>query len=151
MFRNYDLRFLIPYVVLLLSLTGLVIWYEVAYRKEDSWPETIVAIGQGLGSVVSATFIIFATVEGIAYMVLAFMRLRQLKEESEERQKEALLKGLQEGREKGRQEGLQEGRQEGLQEGRQEERRKWEAWIRRGEEERAAGRPFDEPPPSDRG
>lgn len=139
MFRNYDLRFLIPYVVLLLSLTGLVIWYEVAYRREDSWPETIAAIGQGLGSAVSATFIIFATVEGIAYMVLAFMRLRQLKEESEEKQKEALQKGLQEGIEKGRQEG------------RQEERRRWEDWVRRAEEERAAGRPFDEPPSSEQG
>lgn len=141
MFRNYDLRFLIPYIILLLSLTGLVIWYEVAYRAEDSWPETIVAIGQGMGSAVSATFIIFATVEGIAYMVLALMRLRKLKEENEEKLQEGLQKGIQEGRE--------EGRKKGREEGRKEERRKWEGWIRRGEEARAAGLPFDEPPPSE--
>ena len=140
MFRDYDLRFLIPYVILLWCLTGLVVWYEVAYRTEDSWPETVAAIGQGIGSAVSATFIIFATVEGTVYMVLALMRLRQLKEESEEKQKEARQKGLQEGRE--------EGIKQGLEEGRQEERKRWEAWLQQGEEARAAGLPFDEPPPS---
>ena len=132
MFRDYDLRFLIPYVILLLALTGLDIWYEIAYRTEDSWPETVVSIGQGISSAVAITFTIFAAVEGAIYMVLAMARLKQLKRENEEQQAEALKKGheqglregkergLQEGREEGRQEGREEGREEGLQEGREE-------------------------------
>ena len=175
MFRDYDLRFLIPYVILLLALTGLDIWYEIAYRTEDSWPETVISIGQGISSAVAATFTIFATVEGTIYMVLAMARLKQIRRENEEKQAEALKKGheqglqegreqgLQEGREEGlqegRQEGLQEGREEGLQEGREEglvegrqegrleERRRWESWATRGAEAWAAGQPFDEPPP----
>ncbi len=187
MFRNYDLRFLIPYVILMLLLSGLVIWYETAYRTEDSWPETVIAIGQGISSVVSVTFIFFATVEGVAYMVLALMRLRELKKENEEKLEEGLQKGLEQGleqgieqgiergieqgieqgreqgieqgreqgleqgREEGREQGIEEGREEGIERGRLEERRRWEGWIRRGEEARAAGQPFDEPPPSSQG
>ena len=179
MFRNYDLRFLIPYVILMLLLSGLVIWYETAYRTEDSWPETVIAIGQGISSVVSVTFIFFATVEGVAYMVLALMRLRELRKEKEEKLEEGLQKGLEQGleqgieqgreqgieqgieqgreqgleqgREEGREQGIEEGREEGIERGRLEERRRWEGWIRRGEEARAAGQPFDEPPPSSQG
>ena len=62
MFRSYDLRFLVPYAILLLALTGLVIWYEVAYKTGDSWTGTVKAIGEGMSSAVSVTFIIFATV-----------------------------------------------------------------------------------------
>ena len=139
MFRNYDLRFLVPYVILLLALTGLIIWYEVVYATEDSWPDTIKAIGEGMSSSVSATFIIFATVEGTAYMVLALMRLRKLREEEEEKRKQWREEGLREGRE--------EGREEGLREGREEERQRWQAWwLRQAEEMRAAGLSFDEPP-----
>ena len=152
MFRNYDLRFLIPYVILLLALTGLVIWYELAYVTEDSWADTIKAIGGGISSSVSVTFTIFATVEGTAYMVLALMRLRKLKEENEEKLEEGLQKGLEQGREQGleqgREQGLEQGREQGLEQGRQEERKRWEAWLQRSEEARAAGLPFDEPPPS---
>ena len=144
MFRSYDLRFLVPYAILLLALTGLVIWYEVAYKAEDSWTDTIKAIGEGMSSAVSVTFIIFATVEGTAYMVLALMRLRKLKEENAEKLEEGLQKGL----ERGREQGLEQGREQGLKQGRQEERKRWEAWLQRSEEARAAGLPFDEPPPS---
>ena len=140
MFRSYDLRLLIPYVILLLALTALVIWYEVSYETGDSWTGTIKAIGEGMSSAVSVTFIIFATVEGAAYMVLALMRLRKLKEENEEKLEEGLQKGLKQG--------IERGIEQGIEQGRQEERERWEAWLRRGEEARAAGLPFDEPPPS---
>lgn len=139
MFRDYDLKFLVPYVILLLTLTGLDIWYEIAHRTGDSWPETLIAIGNGASSAVSVTFILFATVEGIIYMVLATWRLRKLREENEQKLelavKEATIKSREEGRE----------------EGREEERQRWQAWARRGEEARAAGLPFDEPPPSEQG
>ena len=93
MFREYDLRFLIPYVVLLLTLTGLDIWYEIAYRTEDSWPETVVSIGHGISAAVAVTFTIFATVEGTAYMVLAMARLKQIKKENEEKQGRGTTEG----------------------------------------------------------
>ena len=155
MFREYDLRYLIPYVLLLLALTGLDIWYEVSYITEDSWPETVMSIGQGISSAVAVTFTVFAAVEGTVYMVIAMARLRKLKEEHEERQEEARKKGLEEGREAGRKEGQEEGREEGreagleegLEEGRKAERQRWEAWAKRAEDARAAGLPFDEPPP----
>ena len=167
MFREYDLRYLIPYVLLLLALTGLDIWYEVSYIMEDSWPETVVSIGQGISSAVAVTFTVFAAVEGTVYMVIAMARLRKLREEHEERQEEARKKGLEEGREAGRKEGREagreagreegreegreagreEGREAGLEEGRKAERQRWEAWAKRAEDARAAGLPFDEPPP----
>ena len=138
MFRDYDLKYLIPYVILLLTLTGLDIWYEIAYRTGDSWPETLIAIGNGASSAVSVTFILFATVEGIVYMVLATWRLRKLREENEQKLELAVKEASKESLEKGREEG------------REEERRRWQAWARRGEEARVAGLPFDEPPPSER-
>lgn len=126
MFREYDLRYLIPYVILMLTLTGLDIWYEVAVRTGDSWPETLLAIGNGASSAVSTTFITFATVEAVIYMVLAMWRLKKLQKDSEEKQAEA------------------------RREGRREERQRWEAWARHVEEEvRAAGVSITEPPPID--
>jgi len=150
MFRDYDLKYLIPYVILLLTLTGLDVWYEIAHRTGDSWPETLIAIGNGASSAVSVTFILFATVEGIVYMVLAMWRLRKLREENEQKLKaveEAVNKAVNESLEKGR----EQGREQGWREGREEERRRWQAWARRGEAAWAAGLPFDEPPPLERG
>lgn len=142
MFRDYDLRYLIPYVVLMLTLTGLDIWYEVASRTDDSWPETLIAIGNGASSAVSTTFITFATVEAAIYMVLAMWRLKKLQKDSEEKQAEARREGHEEGR--------AEGMEEGIQKGREAERQRWQEWARRMEEDvRAAGVSFKEPPPGD--
>ena len=153
MFRDYDLKYLIPYVILLLTLTGLDIWYEIAHRTGDSWPETLIAIGNGASSAVSVTFILFATVEGIVYMVLATWRLRKLREENEQKLKaaeEAAKEATKEAVNKAVNESLEKGREQGREQGREEERQRWQAWARRGEEARAAGLPFDEPPPSER-
>ena len=91
-------------------------------------------------------------------MVLATWRLRKLREENEQKlelavkeaAKESLEKGREQGREQGREEGREQGRREGREQGREEERRRWQAWVRRGEAARAAGLPFDEPSPSER-
>ena len=128
MFRDYDLKYLIPYVILLLTLTGLDIWYEIAHRTGDSWPETLIAIGNGASSAVSVTFILFATVEGIVYMVLAMWRLRKLREENEQKLKaaeEAAKGAVEKGREEGREQGREEGREEERRRWREEERRRW--------------------------
>ena len=142
MFREYDLRYLIPYVILMLTLTGLDIWYEVAVRTGDSWTETLLAIGNGASSAVSTTFITFATVEAVIYMVLAMWRLKKLQKDSEEKQAEA--------RREGRAEGREEGVEEGIQKGREAERQRWQEWVRRVEGDvHAAGVSFKEPPPGD--
>ena len=47
-------------------------------------------------------------------------------------------------RARGREEGREEGRAQGL----AEANRQWEEWLRRRDDAEAAGRPFDEPPPS---
>ena len=141
MFREYDLRYLIPYVVLMLTLTGLDIGYEVATRGGESWPETLLAIGNGASSAVSTTFITFATVEAVIYMVLAMWRLKKLQKDSEEKQAEA--------RREGHETGHEEGRVVGREEGRREERQRWQEWARRMEDARAAGVSFKEPPPCD--
>ena len=78
-------------------------------------------------------------------MVLAMWRLRKLREENEQK-----LKAVEEAAKEAVNESLEKGREQGRREGREEERRRWQAWVRRGEEARAAGLPFDEPPPSER-
>ena len=79
-------------------------------------------------------------------MVLATWRLRKLREENERKLELAVNEAAKESLEKGRDEGRKQGREEG----REQERRRWQAWARRGEEARAAGLSFDEPPPSER-
>ena len=82
-------------------------------------------------------------------MVLATWRLRKLREENEQKLK-AAEEATKEAVNKAVNESLEKGREQGREEGREEERRRWQAWARRGEEARGAGLPFDEPPPSGR-
>ena len=65
MFRDYENRYLVISVVLVLALTGLVAWYEVAYRTMDSWPETVTSIGQGVASAIAVVVTILASMEVI--------------------------------------------------------------------------------------
>ena len=86
-------------------------------------------------------------------MVLAMWRLRKLREENEQKLKaveEAAKEATKEAVNKAAKESLEKGREQGREEGREAERRRWQAWAQRGEEARAAGLPFDEPPPSER-
>ena len=87
-------------------------------------------------------------------MVLAMWRLRKLREENEQKLKaaeEAAKEAVKEAVNKAVNESLEKGREQGREEGREEERRRWQAWVGRGEEARAAGLSFDEPPPLERG
>ena len=80
MFRDDERWYFISGVVLVLALTGLSVWYEVHYRKDDSWPEAIASIGQGIASAVAATITLLATLEVLGYMVLLVPnRIRVLK------------------------------------------------------------------------
>ena len=109
-----------------LALIGLAVWYEVFVVTDDSWPETIFAIGRavgpGVGAIMAESIIV---TEGL-FMVLfgGIMRRR------EERR-------VEEAESRGRSEGVAQ------------EREKWQEWNRRRLEAEAEGDPFTEPPPSD--
>ena len=129
-----------------LALIGLAVWYEVFVVTEDTWPETIFAIGRAVGPGVGAIMAesIIAT-EGL-FMVLfgGIMRRRE-----ERRVEEAKSQGRSEGVAEGRSEGIVEGRSEGIAEGLALANKNWQEWNRRRLEAEAEGRPFTEPPPSD--
>ena len=121
-----------------LALIGLAVWYEVFVVTDDSWPETIFAIGRavgpGVGAIMAESIIV---TEGL-FMVLfgGIMRRREVAAES-----------------RGRSEGIAEGRSqgivEGIAQGSAQTNEKWQEWNRRRLEAEAEGRPFTEPPPSD--
>ena len=109
-----------------LALIGLAVWYEVFVVTDDSWPETIFAIGRavgpGVGAIMAESIIV---TEGL-FMVLFGGILRRREE-----------RRVEEAESRGRSEGVAQ------------EREKWQEWNRRRLEAEAAGHPFTEPPPSD--
>ena len=145
-----------------LALIGLAVWYEVFVVTDDSWPETIFAIGRavgpGVGAIMAESIIV---TEGL-FMVLFGGILRRREERRVEEAKsqgrsEGIAEGRSEGIAEGRSEGIAEGRYQGIAEGRSQgiaeglalERKKWQEWNRRRLEAEAEGHPFTEPPPSD--
>lgn len=121
-----------------LALIGLAVWYEVFVVTEDTWPETIFAIGRAVGPGVGAIMAesIIAT-EGL-FMVLFGGILRRREE-----------RRVEEAKSQGRSEGIAVGRSEGIVEGLAQANKKWQDWNRRRLDAEAEGRPFTEPPPSD--
>ncbi len=63
MFKADEKLYLVLFVLLVVSLTGLVVWYEVFYDTGDTWPETIKSIGQGIGAAVAVAITILAMLE----------------------------------------------------------------------------------------
>ena len=103
--------------------TGLLSWYEIAQRTEDSAVETVLAIISGMAEVgVAAAVATVVTTEVTQNVMVTGEYLRQkLVEPLKEKQRA---------------------------EGRAQEREAWEAWNRRRLEAEAEGKPFDVPPPS---
>ena len=119
-----------------LALLGLAIWYEVFVIADDSWMETIFAIGSGAGpgiGVIAADSVILTE----AYFVVIFGGIVE-RYQNRLKQREA------EGEARGEARGEAKGEARG--EARANER--WEAWNRRRLEAEANGQPFDDPPPS---
>ena len=129
-----------------LALIGLAVWYEVFVVTDDSWPETIFAIGRavgpGVGAIMAESIIV---TEGL-FMVLfgGIMRRREVAAESRGRSE-----GIAEGKAQGIAEGKARWIAEGKAQGSAQEREKWQEWNRRRLEAEAEGHPFTEPPPSD--
>ncbi len=106
-----------------LAGTGLLSWYEIAQRTEDSAVETVLAIISGMAEVgVAAAVATVVTTEVAQNIMVTGEYLRQ-----------KLVKPL-----------IEKQRAEG----RAEERAAWEAWNRRRLDADSNGEPFDEPPPS---
>ena len=72
--------------------------YEILYKTGDSWARTIIGIGQGVGSSVAVTVIVFANVEVVVLLAQMFRKKR-----------------FNEGRELGHREGRELGQEEKLQ------------------------------------
>ena len=56
-------RYLVVSVILANCLILLVIFYETLYKTGDSWSETILGIGQGIGSSVAVSIAVVSTWE----------------------------------------------------------------------------------------
>ena len=118
-----------------LAGTGLLSWYEIAQRTEDSAAETVLAVISGMAEVgVAAAVVTVVATEVIQNVMVTGEYLRQ-----------KLVEPL---KEKQRAEGRAEGLEQGLEQGRTQERAAWEAWNRRRMAAESEGEPFDEPPPS---
>ncbi len=48
--------------------------YEILYNTGDSWARTIIGIGQGVGSSVAVTVIVFANVEVVVLLAQMFRK-----------------------------------------------------------------------------
>ena len=121
MFKDYETRYVIASVAMVVLFTCVAAWYETDYREADSLSETVAAIFQWLSPAIALTITILAVWE--VFMVLAD-RLRAKRYE--------------------------EGRQEGLREGRQDANAEWEQWIRERDNALRNNLPFNTPSPSER-
>ena len=109
----------------LLSLTclGLVIWLEATDSETVGIANIVVSVLERMAAVlVTLSLSIYALVEGGAMLYERYAKRR-----------------------------FQEGKQVGVLEGREAERNEWMSWLKRREEALAAGKEFDEPPPSAKG
>ncbi len=101
------------------GIIGLAVWFEVFAKTEDSWLETIFAIGSDAApavAVIAAESIV--VVDLVMILTLLY----------EDYRKKQYAKALAQGEAR--------------------EREKWQAWNQRRLEAEANGQPFTEPPPS---
>ena len=112
------------FVLLSLACLGLVIWLEATDSETVGIVATAISVLERMAAVlVTLSLSIYALVEGVAMLYERYAKRR-----------------------------FQEGKQVGVLEGREAERnerdKEWMSWLRRRDEALAAGKEFDEPPPS---
>ena len=132
------------FTVYALAGIGFLIWYHVFDRRTDTWPETILAITQGIGvNTVGAAGLALLTIEGpkTVMVVADYITERWLNPLKERRRREA-----EERIEKIRAEAEQR-EQMARAEGAARNQAEWVAWNERRMAAEASGEPFDEPPP----
>lgn len=83
MFRDHEVRYLVLSVVIALSVSGWILWYEIAVEDADSLPATITAVGHGVSAAVAVAIFTLASWEVI--MVIA----KRLREREAERIRQA--------------------------------------------------------------
>ena len=132
------------FTVYALAGIGFLIWYHVFDRRTDTWPETILAITQGIGvNTVGAAGLALLTIEGpkTVMVVADYITERWLNPLKERRRREA-----EERIEKIRAEAEQR-EQMARAEGAARNQAEWVAWNERRMAAEAAGETFAEPPP----
>ena len=128
---GWRLLYLLLFSTQFIALSAFVAWYEIAVNTADTWPQTIIAIGNGISPWVIVIVADSAIITEAAMLVSQYL----IEKYHNKRRRE--------GREEGREEGIKVGRVEG----REERQQQWEEWNRRRMEAEAANRPFTEPPP----
>ena len=120
------------FVLLSLACLGFVIWLEATDGETVGIVATAISVLERMAAIlVTLSLSIYALVEGGAMLYERYAKRR-----------------FQEGKQVGVLEGLEKGVLEGREEGREERDKEWMAWLKRRDEALAAGKEFDEPPPS---
>ena len=120
---GWRLLYLVLFSTQFIALAAVVAWYEIAVNTADTWPQTIIAIGNGISPwviviVADSAIITEATMLVSQYLIEKYKNKR-----------------------------YRDGRQDGRVEGLEERQQQWEEWNRRRMEAEAANRPFTAPPP----
>jgi hypothetical protein len=76
-------RYLVVSVILANCLILLVIFYETLYKTGDSWSETILGIGQGIGSSVAVSIAVVSTWEVVLLLSERYRQKRYNEGKSE--------------------------------------------------------------------
>ena len=124
---GWRLLYLVLFSTQFIALSAFVAWYEIAVNTADTWPQTIIAIGNGISPWVIIIVADSAIITEAAMLVSQYLIEKYYNKRYRD----------------GRQDGRVEGRVEGLEERQQQ----WEEWNRRRMEAEAANQPFTEPPP----
>ena len=136
---GWRLLYLLLFSTQFIAVSAVVAWYEIAVNTADTWPQTIIAIGNGISPwviviVADSAIITEATMLVSQYLIEKYHNKRR-------------REGREEGIKIGEERGIKVGEERGIKVGREERQQQWEEWNRRRMEAEAANRPFTEPPP----
>lgn len=142
------------FTILTIIISGYIIWHGLTHRPPGDIHDAIIAIILRLAPaiIVSAGASVVITELGrYTAMLSDILREKTDKWIANHRRKqlmEAKAKGQAEGRAESQAEARAEGRAEGQAEARAENQKLWQDWNARRLDHEAAGKPFQEPPPS---
>ena len=128
---GWRLLYLLLFSTQFIALAAVVAWYEIAVNTADTWPQTIIAIGNGISPWVIIIVADSAIITEAAMLVSQYL----IEKYHNKRRREGV------------EEGIKVGEERGIKAGREERQQQWEEWNRRRMEAEVANRPFTEPPP----
>ena len=144
---GWRLLYLLLFSTQFIALSAFVAWYEIAVNTADTWPQTIIAIGNGISPWVIVIVADSAIITEATMLVSQYL----IEKYHNKRRREGVEEGIKIGEERGikvgEERGIKVGEERGVKVGREERQQQWEEWNRRRMEAEAANQPFTEPPP----